>query len=65
MTWLPANADVLAFARGPDFACIVNLADEPTDLPAGATLLLASADLVRGRLPSDAAAWLRINRDEI
>ena len=64
MTWLPAAADVLAFARGPDFVCVVNLSDEPVDLPAGTTVLLASAELVRGRLPTDAAAWLRVGPDE-
>jgi len=61
MTWLPAEPGVLAFARGDGgFACVVNLSDAPTALPAG-ELLLASNPVVDGQLPPDTAAWLRIS----
>ena len=52
---------VLAFARGDGFACVVNLSDAPVDLPPHDAVLLASAPLAEGgRLPADAAAWLRL-----
>jgi alpha-glucosidase len=61
MSWLPAEPGVLAFTRGEGgFACVVNLSDAPTPLPAG-ELLLASDPVVDGQLPPDTAAWLRIS----
>jgi len=61
MTWLPAEPGVLAFTRGDGgFACVVNLSDAPTALPAG-ELLLASDPVVDGQLPPDTAAWLRVS----
>jgi alpha-glucosidase len=60
MTWLPAPPDVLAFQRGPGFACVVNLAAAPAALPAHAELLVASGPLVDGQLPTDTAVWLRL-----
>jgi alpha-glucosidase len=60
MTWLDAEPDVLAFARSGGFACVANLSPEPVALPAGAEVLLASAPLVDGALPRDAAVWLRL-----
>ena len=59
LTWLPAPEDVIAFARGAGFMSISNLSTRPVTLPAGATLLLASSELVGGDLPVDATAWLR------
>jgi alpha-glucosidase len=59
MTWLDTREDVLAFTRPGDFTCLVNLSAEPVDLPAHRELLLSSIDLDGGRLPSDAAVWLR------
>ncbi|MDY0908468.1 glycoside hydrolase family 13 protein [Microbacterium sp. CFBP9034] len=53
------DADVLAFTRGPGFACVVNAGDDPVPLPAGTTLLLSSTPLERGALPGNATAWLR------
>ncbi|HEY3469868.1 MAG TPA: alpha-amylase family glycosyl hydrolase, partial [Amycolatopsis sp.] len=58
LTWRPASPGVLSFAREPGFACVVNLAAEPCELPDGARILLASAPLEGGRLPPDAAVWL-------
>jgi alpha-glucosidase len=57
--WLPSPPDVLAFTRGASFACVVNLGAAPADLPGEP--LLTSARLEEGRLPRDAAAWLRLS----
>ncbi|HEY3407308.1 MAG TPA: hypothetical protein VGK53_03960 [Propionicimonas sp.] len=38
----------------------MNLGAEPVALPQGATLLLASTELIEGQLPSDTAVWLAI-----
>jgi alpha-glucosidase len=58
LRWLPSADDVLAFARGERFICVTNLSRAPIELPAGCSLLLASAELTAGLLPSDATAWL-------
>jgi alpha-glucosidase len=55
--WLASPASVLAFARGPRLACVVNLGPDPADLPPGA-VIVASCPLEGGRLPQDAAVWL-------
>ncbi|WP_112136189.1 glycoside hydrolase family 13 protein [Glycomyces dulcitolivorans] len=57
--WTAAAPGTLAFRRGTDLTCVVNFGDAPVDLPAHAEVLLASAPVVDGRLPGDAAAWLR------
>lgn len=57
LRWLPSADGVLAFARGEGFICVANLSRAPIELPAGCSLLLASAELTEGLLPSDAAAW--------
>ncbi|HZN71897.1 MAG TPA: glycoside hydrolase family 13 protein [Micromonosporaceae bacterium] len=54
--WVPAPDGVLAFRRGPGFACVVNLSDRPIDLPD--RVILSSASLAQGTLPVDTAAWL-------
>jgi alpha-glucosidase len=59
LRWLPSADDVLAFARGERFICVTNLSRAPIALPADCSLLLASAELTAGLLPSDATAWLR------
>jgi alpha-glucosidase len=59
MTWLDSTDDVLAFARPGGFACVVNFAAEPLDLPDHHEILLASGELDDGRLPGDTAVWLR------
>ena len=58
LTWLPAPAGALAFARQRDFVCVVNFSASALPLPAHDAVLLASAD-VGGRLPAECAAWLR------
>jgi alpha-glucosidase len=56
--WLPAPTDALAFRRrGGGLVCALNAGKRPIALPPG-ELILASAELVAGQLPPDAAAWL-------
>ncbi|MET9401213.1 glycoside hydrolase family 13 protein [Kitasatospora sp. NPDC002965] len=57
--WLPGDRGVLAFRRGAEFACVVNLSPAPVVLPAHDTVLLTSRPLDGNLLPVDAAAWLR------
>ena len=64
LTWLPSAEDVLAFSRGDRFVCVANLSRLPIELPAGASVLLASADLTGDLLPSDATVWLRPDRPQ-
>ena len=60
MQWLDTDDDaVLAFTRGPAFACVVNLGSVAVDLPPHVDVLLASGELPGGRLPGDTAVWLR------
>jgi alpha-glucosidase len=59
MSWLPSNPDVLAFRRGDEFACVVNMSDGPVALPAHEEIVLASGPLDTGLLPVDTAVWLR------
>ena len=56
--WSPSDPAVLAFERG-DVGCIVNLSAAPVAPPWPGDVLVASAELVAGRLPPDAAAWIR------
>ena len=60
LEWEPARDTVLAFRREPGFACWVNFGTQPVALPQGATVLLSSQDLLDGRLPADATAWLSV-----
>jgi alpha-glucosidase len=56
--WLDAAAGVTGF-RGPDgLVCVLNTGADAVALPDG-EVLIASADLVDGLLPPDAAAWIR------
>jgi alpha-glucosidase len=56
--WIATPPSVLAFRRGPRFACYVNFGSEPVDLPSGASVLVTSHPLEGGRLPTDASVWL-------
>jgi len=60
MTWLEESDEILAFARGPRFACVTNLGSEPATLPPYDQVLLASDPLADGLLPGDTTAWLRL-----
>ena len=59
MTWHDAGDGVLAFSRPGGLLCVVNISGNPVELPPHDAVLLASAALAEGRLPADAAAWLR------
>ena len=51
----------LGFVRGGGLLCLVNCGEDPAPVPAEAgELVLASAPLVDGLLPADAAAWFRV-----
>jgi alpha-glucosidase len=63
MRWLPAEPEVLAFRRGDDVACVVNLSDAAVPLPEHDSVLLSSVPLEDGLLPGDAGVWLRLRRD--
>ena len=65
MRWLDAPEGVLAFARGSRFVAITNLSPDAVALPVDGELLLASAELEDGRLPSDASAWIRLHDDSL
>jgi alpha-glucosidase len=59
LRWLATPGGVLAFARDPGFACLVNVSGPPAPLPAGTTVLLASGPLAaEGMVPEDTAVWL-------
>ena len=61
LRWLESAEGVLAFRRGDEAACLVNLSTEPVALPRHEDVLLTSSPLtVDGMLPPDCAAWLRI-----
>jgi alpha-glucosidase len=60
LRWLETSDGILAFARGDDFVCVVNLTDAAVELPSHATVLLQSEALEDGLLPQDTAAWLRV-----
>jgi alpha-glucosidase len=55
--WLDSPADTLVFRRPGGLVCVLNAGTVSVELPQG-ELLLASADLVNGKLPPNAAAWL-------
>jgi alpha-glucosidase len=68
LSWLQAPDGVLSFDRSADLPagdgqvtvrCVANLSAAPVELPASATVLLASGPLADGLLPPDTTAWLR------
>ena len=59
LQWLDTAGDVIAFTRA-NIACVVNLGSVAVDLPEHTDVLLASDELVDGRLRPDSAAWLRV-----
>jgi alpha-glucosidase len=59
LRWLEAPEGVLAFARDPGFACVVNVSGRPAPLATGTDVLLASGPLgPDGAVPEDTAVWL-------
>jgi alpha-glucosidase len=57
LEWLAAPRGALMFRRPGGLVCALNAGRRPIALPDG-ELILASAPLVDGQLPADAAAWL-------
>jgi alpha-glucosidase len=62
LRWLDSAPGVLAFARGPQFACLVNLSGQPVPVPTGTAVLLASGPSDGRWLGPDTAAWLRVEQ---
>jgi alpha-glucosidase len=56
--WLPSAGNVIAFARGDSFACVVNFGPAPVPLPPG-DVLIASSDVEGGAVPQDTTVWIR------
>jgi alpha-glucosidase len=59
LNWVDSESSVLHFERPGGVGCVTNFGSEPIKLPDG-DVLLSSADLADGQLPSDATAWLRM-----
>lgn len=57
-TWVASGDQVLHFLRPDGWHCVTNFGSEPVKLPEG-ELLLSSSELVEGRLPEDATAWVQ------
>jgi alpha-glucosidase len=62
LRWLTTEPGVLAFRRGEDVACVINLSDAPTALPEHDGVLLSSDPLEDGLLPPNTGVWLRQRR---
>ena len=58
LRWLDYGDDVIAFARGERFICIVNFGPQPVEIPNRADILVASGELVDGDVPQDTTVWL-------
>ena len=56
--WIESESQVLCFERGGGVRCVTNFGSEPIALPSG-DVLLASAALDTGGLPTDTTVWLR------
>lgn len=59
LRWHESARDVLDFSREPGFRCVANMGSQPVVIPAG-RVIVASAPLVDGLLPPDAAVWLAV-----
>jgi alpha-glucosidase len=55
LAWVHATSNVLAFDRGTQLRCTINLSAKPC--PLSGAVLIASQSIPPGRLPADAAAW--------
>jgi alpha-glucosidase len=56
--WLDSPDDTLVYrVVGGGLVCALNAGEKPVAMPAG-EVLLASAELIDGKLPPNAAAWL-------
>jgi alpha-glucosidase len=57
LVWTGDEPDVLGFARGQGFICMVNTGNVPVPLPPG-EVALSSLPLEGNLLPADTAAWI-------
>jgi alpha-glucosidase len=60
MAWVDVAPGVLAYTRGPGFACVLNMSEVAVALPGHDRNLLTSSPLDGDLLPPDTAAWLRL-----
>ena len=63
MTWMTVAPGVLAYTRGPAFACVLNMSDVAVALPDHDRCLLASGPLDGDLLPRDTAVWLHLRTE--
>ena len=63
MAWLSVAPGVLAYTRGPEFACVLNMSDVAVALPDHHRCLLASGPLDGDLLPRDTAVWLHLRTE--
>jgi alpha-glucosidase len=63
MTWIASAPGTLAYTRGADLACVLNMSDVAIALPDHQTCLLSSSPLDGVLLPPDTAVWLRLRTE--
>jgi alpha-glucosidase len=63
MTWIAWAPGTLAYTRGADLACVLNMSDVAIALPDHQTCLLSSSPLDGVLLPPDTAVWLRLRTE--
>ena len=63
LTWLDVAPGVLAYTRGPEFACVLNMSEVAVALPDHDRCLLASGPLDGDLLPRDTAVWLHLRTE--
>jgi alpha-glucosidase len=61
MSWLSLDPEAVAYTRGREFACVVNMSGRSIALPEFQTCLLSSGPLDGVSLPPDTAVWLRLS----
>jgi alpha-glucosidase len=59
LEWLDLGPDVVGFRRGTGTLVMVNLGEEPVEIPEGEPLL-SSGDVADGLLPADTAIWVAV-----
>jgi alpha-glucosidase len=62
-SFVDAPDGVLQFSRGDAFISVTNFSQKSVPLPEHHQLLLSSAELVDGKLPTDSTAWLRTQHE--
>jgi alpha-glucosidase len=59
LEWIDLGPDVVGFRRGTGTLVMVNLGEEPVEIPEGEPLL-SSGDVADGLLPADTAIWVAV-----